>query len=164
MGASNGLSFTDDGKTMTVYCKGNNEYASAPSPATIDATVDALHNKYQLDAPGADLLYSHPYDVLTDEVTAGQFIGKETVDGVLTNHLAFQEKEVDWQVWIQDGPQPLPLRYVITSKTIKDEPQFTVQLSHWQPHAPLDNSVFKFQPPPGAKKIASFPTSCSKSQ
>lgn len=163
IGASNGLSFTDDGKTMTVYCNGNNEYASAPSPATIDATVDALHKQYQLDAPGADLLYSHPYDVLTEQVTAGQLIGKETIDGVLANHLAFQGQEVDWQVWVQDGPQPLPLRYVITSKTMKDEPEFTVRLSHWQPHAPLADSVFKFQAPPGAKKVAAFPISCPKS-
>ncbi len=158
--AANGLAFADDGKTMTLYCKANNEYATAPAPATIDATIDTLHKRYQLDAPGADLLYSRPYEVLTEQVTAGQFIGKETVDGVLANHLAFQGEEVDWQVWIQAGPQPLPLRYVITSKTMTDKPEFTVRLSNWQPRAALADSVFQFQVPVGAKKVASFPTSC----
>jgi hypothetical protein len=158
--APNGMSFWNDGKTMTLYCRADNTYATAPAPPSLDATIDTLRREHQIEAPGADLLFSRPYDVLTEQVTGGQLIGKESVDGVLANHLAFQGDEVDWQVWIQDGPQPLPLRYVITTKGMKEMPQFSVRLSQWQPGAKLGDAVFQFQPPPGAKKVAAFPTSC----
>ena len=49
---------------------------------------------------------SHPYEMLTEQVTGGQFIGRETIDGAPANHLAFTGEEVDWQVWIKDGDQP----------------------------------------------------------
>ena len=111
-------------------------------------------------APAADLLYSQPYDVLTEQVKGGRLVGKETIDGVEANHLAFQGDDVDWQIWIQDGPQPLPLRYEITTKTMKDEPEFSVRLSRWQPQAHFDEATFRSNPPAGSKKVASFPTSC----
>ena len=157
---SGAMTFSDAGKTMTLYCKPDNTYATVSSPPSLDETIDSVRKEYQIDAPGADLLYSHPYDVLTEQVTAGQLVGKEYVDGVAANHLAFQGEEVDWQIWIQDGAQPLPLRYVITTKTLKNEPEFTLELSHWQPNVKLANSTFEFHPPPGAKRVPSFPTSC----
>jgi hypothetical protein len=160
IGVPHALAFWDDGKTMTLYCKGNNTFATVPAPPSLDATFDTLRKSYKIDAPGADLLYSKPYDVLTEQVTGGMVIGKETVDGVLANHLAFQGEEVDWQVWIQDGAQPLPLRYEITTKTMAHEPEFTVRLSHWQPQPQLAASTFQFEPPAGAKQVAAFPTSC----
>lgn len=160
LGAPAAMAFRDDGKSMTLYCAADHTYATAPAPPTIDATIDTVRKQYQIDAPGADLLYSHPYDVLTEQVKSGQFIGKETVDGVLANHLAFRGEDVDWQIWIKDGPDPLPLRYVITTKTMKDQPEFSVRLSHWQSQANLDEATFQWQTPPGAKRVDSFPTSC----
>jgi len=160
LGNAKGMWFRDDGKSMTLYCDADRTYATVPAPPTIDATIDTVRKDYQIEAPAADLLYSHPYDVLTEQVKSGQFIGKETVDGVEANHLAFQGDDVDWQIWIQDGPRPLPLRYEITSKTVKDEPEFSVRLSRWQPQAHLDEATFRSNPPVGSKKVASFPTSC----
>lgn len=160
VGGNGALAFWDDGKKMTLYCKADSTYATVPSPPTIDETIDTVRREFKLDAPGADLLYSRPYDVLTEQVTGGQFIGKESIDGVPANHLAFQGEEVDWQVWVQDGSQPLPLRYVITTKTTEGQPEFAVHLSHWEPQAKVADSVFQFQPPPGAKRVDSFPTSC----
>jgi hypothetical protein len=160
VGAENGLEYFYDGKSMTLYCKFNNTYSTAPAPATIDEAIDATRKQYKVDAAGADLLFSNPYDILTEQVKTGQFIGRETVGGVAANHLAFEGDEVDWQIWIQDGPQPLPLRFVITTKTMKEQPQFTVQFSNWEPQAKIDDATFQFQPPPGAKAVATFPTEC----
>jgi hypothetical protein len=160
MHGTNAMTFTDDGKSMTLHCKTDNTYATQEAPGSLDETIDKLRKDYQVDAPGADLLYSNPYDALTEQVTAGQVIGKEYVNGVPTNHLAFQGEEVDWQIWIQDGAQPLPMRYVITTKTMKNEPEFTLDLSHWQPQAKLGNTAFVFHPPAGAKKVDAFPTNC----
>jgi hypothetical protein len=97
-----------------------------------------------------------------EQVKQGQVIGQETLLGEETHHLAFQGEEVDWQIWIKDGPEPLPLRYVITSKTVKGQPQFTVQMARWEPRATVDDAAFDFKPPPGAKKLDALPTNCGK--
>jgi hypothetical protein len=158
----NAAKFTDDGKSMSLLCVDGNTYATIPAPPTIDATIDKLRKDYGADAPGADLLYSHPYDILMEQVKQGQVIGNETLLGVSTHHLAFQGDDVDWQVWIKDGPEPLPVRYVITSKTVKAQPQFTVQMTQWAPHAKIDDASFAFTPPAGAKKLGDFPKDCGK--
>jgi hypothetical protein len=41
----------------------------------------------------------------------GSYIGREEVGGSVTHHLAFRNPNVDWQIWIRDGQQPLPLKY-----------------------------------------------------
>ena len=160
LGASNGLAFWYDGKAMTLKCNADNSYATVPAPANIDATIDKVRKDFRIDAPGADLLFSRPYDILTEQVTAGQFIGRETVDGKVTNHLAFEGEEVDWQIWILDGPQPLPVRFVVTTKGVKNQPQFTVQLSKWEPGATLAPATFQFASPGSARRVQSFPVNC----
>ena len=161
IGAKNGLAFWYDGKTMTLECKADGTFATAPAPATIDDTIDKARKQFDIEAPGADLLYSKPYDILTEQVTSGRFVGRETIDGVPANHLAFVGEDVDWQIWIKDGAEPLPVRFVITSKKVKGSPQFTVQMTQWQPKAPADETTFAFKAPPGASQVKSFPTACS---
>jgi len=160
LGAENGMGFWYDGQTMTLSCKSNNTYAKVPAPANLDDTIDKARKQFQIEAPGADLLYSHPYDILTEQVTGGRFIGKESMDGKPVNHLAFQGEDVDWQIWIQDGAQPLPVRYEITTKNMKGAPEFAVRLTNWQVQPKMPATVFAFAPAAGAKQAQSFPSSC----
>jgi hypothetical protein len=159
-GAAPGLAFTYDGQAMTLYCKTDNSYGTVKAPGTIDATLDELDKKYGIDAPGADLLYSDPYKVLTEQVKHGQYLGIETIEGTPAHHLAFSGDKIDWQVWIKDGAEPLPLRYVITTKTMKTHPQFTVQLTQWEPQATLPDSTFNVGAPSGATHLDTLPTKC----
>jgi hypothetical protein len=161
-GSGEGLGLWYDGKTMTLACKGNNSYESVAAPADIDATIDKLRKHFKVDAPGADLLYSKPYDILMEQVVSGRVIGRETIQGVPANHLAFQGEEVDFQLWIQDGNQPVPLRFVITTKNVKANPQFTVQLSNWNTQPKLSAQEFAFQAPAGAKPVAAVTSSCTR--
>jgi hypothetical protein len=163
LGSARGMAFWYDGTTMTLYCRATNTYGASPAPPTLDATIDEARKRFEIEAPGADLLFSHPYDILTEQVTGGKVIGRESVDGIPATHLAFEGQEVDWQVWVEDGARPLPLRFSITTKTMKEQPEFAVQLSHWEPQARLADSVFSFQPPAGAKRVQSLPTSCRSS-
>jgi hypothetical protein len=159
IGTNTGLAFWYDGQNMTLECKATNTFVSATAPPTLDEAIDKARKEFQIEAPGADLLYSHPYEILTEQVTGGKVIGRETVNGLPANHLAFQGEDVDWQVWIQDGAQPLPLRFVITSKKVKGTPEFTVEMSQWQPDAKMSSSTFAFQAPTGATKVPSL-SSC----
>jgi hypothetical protein len=160
IGAANGLAFWYDGKQMTLVCKANNSFATLPAPKSIDATIDKVRKDFQIEAPGADLLYSRPYDILTEQVTGGRYIGRETIDGTVANHLAFEGEQVDWQIWIQDGSQPLPLRFVVTTKKMKGQPQFTVRLSHWEPGIGMKPATFQFVDTTNAQRVQNFPVEC----
>ena len=147
------VTFRYDGSEFTIFGKRTGMYATTPAPPDLDRAIDAARDKLGVDAPGGDLLYSNPYAVLTDGVTEGTYVGLEPLDGVNCHHLAFRSPDVDWQIWVQDGPQPLPRRYVITSKTEPGQPEFAVDLTHWNPNANVPDAEFVFAPPPGAKKI-----------
>jgi hypothetical protein len=143
----------DDGKQFSAYNKEKNVYATAAAPADLDAAVDDFRERLHVDAPGGDLIVSDPYKALIDGTVTGHYVGLEPIDGVMAHHLAIQKKDVDWQIWIKDGPDAVPLRYVITSKDMKTQPEFTIELRDWQPDVQVANDTFAFTPPAGAKRV-----------
>jgi hypothetical protein len=161
VGAKGGLAFYYDGKSMTLTCTANGNYTTKAAPPTIDGAIDQARKDFGIEAPGADLLYSQPYDVLTEQVTGGQVIGHETVDGVPVTHLAFQGEDVDWQIWIKDGAEPLPVWFSIITKTIPSQPEFEVRLTNWETKASLPASTFAFQAGASGKRVDKFPETCS---
>ena len=146
-----------DGKELSVFGKRTGFYAQAPAPPTLDATIDFARARYGIDAPADDLLFSRPYDELMQDVTSMREVGIEPVDGVMCHHLAMRGSKVDWQIWIEDGAQPLPRRYVVDTKDQPSKPQYAVGLSHWEPNASLDENTFNFVPPPGSQRIKLMP-------
>jgi hypothetical protein len=105
--------FYYDGKTLTVYGKVVNYYASVSAPKTIKEMLAFAESKYGLEWPLADLLAP---ESLAENVKSAFSVGQGRVGGVLCEHYAFRQDEVDWQIWIQTGNKPLPRKIVITSK------------------------------------------------
>jgi hypothetical protein len=93
-------------------------------------------------------------------VTGGRLVGRETIDSVETSHLAFEGEAVDWQIWIQEGSQPLPLRFVVTTKGIRGQPQFTVRLTRWEPGIRVPAATFAYEAPVSAQRVSAFPVDC----
>ncbi len=152
--------FRDDGKQFSVFNQDKNIYATSPAPNNLDQAADQARKQLQVDAPGVDLLASHPYEALTEGVTAARYLGLVPMGGgVMAHHLAVTKKDVTYQIWIHDGPQPLPLRYVVTGRNMQGSPQFTIELRNWKPNAPVADGSFAFTPPPGARRVAFAPPS-----
>lgn len=141
-----------DGKTLSVFGKRDNLYASASVPPTIDEAVDFVRAKLSIDAPGADLLHSDPYKVLMEDVVSGRYLGIEPIGDRMCHHLAYRGNETDWQIWIEDGAHPLPCRFVITSKKEQGAPEYQIELKGWKAEE-LPADSFSFTPPEGAMKI-----------
>jgi hypothetical protein len=89
-----------------------------------------------------------------EDVVSGELIGASVVEGVPTQHLAFKGREVDWQIWIEDGPRQLPRKYLITSKKIEGAPEYAILMSDWNLTPKFGDDFFNFKPPPGAAPIA----------
>src|SRR3990172_2697515 len=145
--------FYYDGKTLTLFSPGQNYYATVQAPPTLDETLDFATEALDLYAPGGDLIYSNAYNILTEDVISGSYIGLSVVSGVKCNHLAFSGNEVDWQIWIEDGDKPLPKKFVITTKWMTGAPQFTLLIKSWNLSPKLTESMFTFVPPKNAQKI-----------
>jgi hypothetical protein len=142
-----------DGRTFTFYTKRQNGYVTIPASATLDQTLSKVEESGNVELPGADLLYSDSYTGLMEDVVSGESLGASVVEGVPTQHLAFRGRDVDWQIWVEDGPRPLPRKYVITSKNIEGAPEYEIVLRDWNLAPKLSDDLFKFKPPPGAAPI-----------
>jgi hypothetical protein len=145
--------FFYDGKTLTLYNPRENLYATTAAPPTIDETLDFAREKLDIIAPAAELLYKNAAERMLKESSSGFVVGPSVVGGVKCTHLAFRGAEVDWQIWIEDGDKPLPRKFILTSKKVAGEPQFTVLIRSWDVAPKLTNQEFSFTPPKGAKKI-----------
>ena len=75
------------------------------------------------------------------------------MNGRTCRTLAFVEKDIDWQIWIENGPQPTPCKLVITYKNQPSQPQFTAVFSDWDFAPRIDDAVFTPELPPGTEKI-----------
>jgi hypothetical protein len=142
-----------DGKMLTLLGKNTNLYTQVEAPGTIDQLEDVLRNKYHRPVPGADLLISDPYKELMPEVNDAKDLGAGVIHGVECDHLAFRTKEVDWQIWIAQGARPYPCRYVITSKKVAGQPQYTLDIWAWKTGTEVTSDSFKLEIPASAKKL-----------
>jgi hypothetical protein len=149
--------FRYDGKRFSIDAIDGKAFAVTQAPPTLEAAIDEARDRLQIDAPGGDLLVENPYRSLTDGVVTGRYIGREPIGDKMAHHLAMTKKDVDYQIWIEDGPNPVPLRYVITTKDLPGHPQFTLELRNWQPNAPVDDASLAFTPPSGSKQLAFSP-------
>ena len=145
--------FFYDGKTLTLYNPKENLYATTAAPPTIDETLDFAREKLDIIAPASELLYKNAAEKMLKESSSGFVVGPSVAAGVKSTHLAFRGAEVDWQIWIEDGDKPLPRKFVLTSKKVAGEPQFTVLIRSWDLTPKLTDQMFTFVPPKGAKKI-----------
>ena len=90
---------------------------------------------------------------LEKRATSVSFVEESSLFDVPTEHIAVRTAEVDLQIWIAKGAEPLPRRVVVTYKNSPGEPQFRADLSDWSVKATLGAAEFAFVPPPGAERI-----------
>lgn len=146
-----------DGQTITVYNLARNVYAAVDSHSELDAALDRLFEVYGSSVPLADFVYSNPYETLIENVQSGFLVGQHRVDGVRCHHLAFSQEGIDWQVWVEIGPRPVPRKLVITFKDEPDSPQYIAKLSGWNFQPRLSEHYFTFRPPEGSDEIEFLP-------
>jgi len=144
-----------DGKTASVFSKSDNEYAQFEGGSSVDELIEALRAGHGVSLPAADLLQTQSYDVLIKDVLEAKYIGHGVIDGRECEHLAFRNFDTDWQIWIEIGPNPIPRKIVITSKTLNSAPQFTLRINQWKTNVKISAESFSFKPTSGMKQLSS---------
>ena len=145
--------FWYDGKQVTVADTKRNLYARGNAPASMDDTLDAMVQKFRVDMPLAELLYSNIYEGLLKNVEAGVYFGLSEVDDVPCHHLVFVQDSIDWQVWIEDSDTPLLRKVAIAYKKREGVPRYTATLSDWNLKPKIARDRFTFSPPANAREV-----------
>lgn len=154
--------FTYDGETLTLLHRQERLYARAAAPSGIDAALDEAIDRLDVAIPLSDFAYSDPYAVLTERVEAGRYLGRHRVEGVPCHHLAFVQQDIDWQIWVEDGPQPVPRKLHVVYKSEPGAPRYTAVTSDWRLGLRLPDTVFAFDPPAGADEIGFAPVAAEE--
>jgi hypothetical protein len=141
-----------DGKSFTIFGERVGYYATFQAPPTLAELKDVTEKRYGIDLPLADLFYWGTEHDGTADVTAATKVGVSTVEGAACDHYAFRQKDVDWELWIEQGQHPLPRKLVITTTTEKTRPQSS-QVLDWDLAPQLGDDLFTFVPPPESHKI-----------
>lgn len=149
--------FVYDGRTLTMFDRGGNAYASVAAPPTLEAMLDFARTKLDIMAPAGDLIYSNAYEILTADLLSAFVVGKAVIEGVPCDHLAFRGPVADLQLWIEQGAQPLPRRMLITTRDLFNAPQYGVTMTRWDLQPRIDDKTFAFTPPAGAKRVDFLP-------
>ena len=145
-----------DGKTVTLYTPAQKYYSTVEFTDTIGTLIDKLEQRYGVELPLSDLfLWGTPLAPL-DKIESAMNAGQDFIGDDLCDHYAFRQGKSDWQIWITTGNKPLPRKLVITSRTDEARPQ-SVSMIDWNLKPTFKDTVFKFTPPKGAKKIEILP-------
>ena len=141
-----------DGKTLSVFGRTLNVFATVDAPPTLDEMFAKVLNEYDLGLPLVDILYQSVHGTLLDNVKDGMVVGRSRVNGVLCDHVAFHQDDVDWQLWVEASATPLPRRIVITTLGETGQPQYQANLK-WDLSPTIADSMFVFVPAKDAMRI-----------
>jgi hypothetical protein len=151
-GSQGGLVFT--GKEILLVDITNKVYATEPQPGGIDDSIVHLISDLGVRLPLALLLSTRLPAEFERRIRSINYVEKTNVLGVPAHHLAARGDTVDFQIWIQDGAQPVPLRVVITYRDEPGKPQFRAALLGWNFAPAITPTTFAPQMPAGATRIA----------
>ena len=131
-----------------------NVYAKTPKPGSIDDAVVYFVRDLGMKLPLSVLMQTTAPKELDQRTQTLDYVEKTSIFGTPAHHLAGRTESVDYQLWIEDGDRPLPLRLVLTYRKEKGQPQFRAQFSNWNFAPEVPSSLFEFVPPSGVQQIA----------
>ncbi len=158
------VSYGDDFASREVWFDGNQfvlqdhlarVHGQLPAAGTVDATLGALAEKFDVVMPLAGLLGDDVQQLIDENLHSGLYIGLSDVEGDPAHHLLLSSDSADWQIWIHAGEPPLPLKIVVTDTTEPGEPQKTFLFTDWNLAADLPESMFTPEIP-GDSALAAF--------
>jgi hypothetical protein len=157
--------FLFNGKTFTIYAPKLKYYAQVPAPSTIGMLIDQIDDKFELELPLVDFFRWNTDAAWLGKITAAKDMGPSVVDGITTEHYLLRQDGLDWQIWVQKGDFPLPLKVILTTTTDDARPQYEA-VYKWNLAPSYNPDTFEFVAPADAKQIpiGEVPTALERRQ
>ena len=156
-----------DGKDVSTYLAGLEKYSKGSAPGTFSELFEgaelrvvkgSLEGAFLLD----ELIVAAPEGKLPAQADAVEYVGLEEIGVEKAHHVRLKRAPSNWDVWIADGPAPLPVKiYSDISNAVEPrqpgtKTDFTVTFKRWLPGAALDPRAFQFDPSSKAKRVSGF--------
>ncbi len=143
-----------DGKEITIFKPDDNVYTQIEKPGTVDDFLVYLVRDLQVPLPLARMLHTGFPQQIEKKATAISFVEEDTLFDVVTDHLAIRSEDVDMQLWVAQGDEPLPRRIIVlTYKNAPGQPQFRGDFTEWSLAPKIAADSFTFTPPADAEQI-----------
>ena len=143
-----------DGKSLTIYRPNTNKYISVPVTGDLEQMFRTVSERLDVDFPLADLLAAAPEKAFMSGITTGYELDPVTINSVEARHFLFtQPPGIELELWTEKTDRALPLRLIVTYRSLPGEPRFIAELSNWKLDPTLADSEFVFTPPAGATEI-----------
>jgi len=143
-----------DGKELTISSPNRKVYAKTQKPGSIDDAIAYFVRDLGMKLPLSVLMQTTAPKELDQRTQRLDYVENTSIFGTPAHHLAGRTESIDYQLWIEDGDRPLPLRLVLTYRKEKGQPQFRAQFSNWNLSPEAPSSLFEFVPPSGVQQIA----------
>lgn len=141
-----------DGRKLTLVSPLVGYYASTDQTGSVAEVLQRISQKYGVVFPLPDLFLWAWSTEPAKNVTAAMSVGPAMIVKAPTDQYLFRQGDVDWQIWIARGQQPLPRKLVITDRTDPSRPTYSALLQ-WNPGVALPDDHFTFTPPASSQKI-----------
>ena len=145
-----------DGGRVTIFDPVASTYAQLSGPKDIDGMVAKLEQEYGTALPLGELAESDPHAVLTRGVDLAHYVGIHDVEGVHCHHIVLQRPDLDLQIFVEVGDEPLPRKLVFEYPHRRGSPQYTATITEWSFDAPAAD-LFAAKVPQGAAKVEMLP-------
>jgi len=142
-----------DGKALSLVWTDQKAWARVKMPATLDASLDRMAQRFNTPLPVGDLLYSSAYEGLITPHTKGRYVGREKVGDVECDHATFTHERVDWELWVAVRGDPTPCRIKITTKSPRGPLTSDVSFTSWDLSADAPAEAFETRIPEGFERI-----------
>jgi hypothetical protein len=143
-----------DGRTISVADPDQDAYTQIPMQGDLDQALTRFTEDLGMRFPLKELVSTRLPEHLRQLVTSARFVGTAVIDGKAYDQVAARGPEADFQVWVPQEGDPLPLRLVITYRDEPGAPQYRATFRRWDAHPELPRDAFTFEPPPGAQRLA----------
>lgn len=147
-----------DGKQLLLVDRAAKTHALVPAPATIDEAVTSIEQHYGFMPPLAELVVNNPEAVLLDGVKSGHWVSTEAIGKEPCEHLAFQQDNLAWEIWVSAQDQlPRQLRVTYPNGEGGQPMVMTVTIQNVVLDGPVNAAEFKLTIPAGSRELQMIP-------
>ena len=134
-----------NGKTVTVAAPRAGKYLELPATGTVGDVLTRAFDDWGLEFPVQDLFRWGDASATAQRPREGFKVGTATIGDNLTDHYAFRQAGVDWQLWVDQGDKPLPRKMVITNTDDAAQPEYVAYFT-WDTAPTIAPGTFDFKP------------------
>lgn len=141
-----------DHKAFSLYSPDQGYYATVAAPTTIGATLREIYARYGVELPLADLFYWSTDKMPIDGIEGAIVVGPGRAGGRDCRHYAYRQPDVDWQLCIAEGERPLPVKLLLTTTSLAEQPEYIAWID-WDLKSDSEGPDFTFEAPKDAHRI-----------